>query len=612
MMWPFASGPKPGEYEITFRDNYEAVAVSGWLAGVAASLAAMKWSGLPVGPFTWMAGVSAVMAAYRGIGAWRIARRKRALRGHDIAFIEPRDLQKRMRAHPDDVWLGWGFEWDQPHTQRVHELLKSDRVKLAITNDGSGCPWIHGISLAEADIYLPIALSEGHTLIVGTTGSGKTTLLALLVIQAILRGEAVIILDPKSDKTLRAVAEFACALAGDPQRFVYFHPGFPELSARIDPMRNFARPTELASRVTSLMGSEGDADPFKAFSHMALNNVIQGNILCGRQPSLIEINRHLNNPTRLVIDAIEAYCAQRVPDWRTAARSYLERAANDDARAHALVRFYYDRVQPSHALPDLEGLIQMFTHNREHHQKMIAGLMPLMAMLTSGHLGRLLSPDTADVADSRPITDSARIIRNGQVAYIGLDTLTDQMVGQAVGSIVLADLAAVAGDRYNYGVGLRPVNVFIDEAPECLHDPTIQLLNKSRGAAFRLTLCIQTYGDVEAKLGSDAKARQVFGNLNNTVTLRVLDAESQQTITDGLPKTVVRHVLRTQGSTTKAQDPMTFSGNSGERLMEEEADLFPPALLGLLPNREYLAKLASGKIMKGRLPIVKIPPREAA
>lgn len=291
-------------------------------------------------------------------------------------------------------------------------------------------------------------------------------------------------------------------------------------------------------------------------------------------------------------------------------RGYLERAASDDARAHALVRFYYDRVQPNHASPDLEGLIQMFTHNREHHQKMIAGLMPLMAMLTSGHLGQLLSPDTTDVADPRPITDSARIIRNGQVAYIGLDTLTDQMVGQAVGSILLADLAAVAGDRYNYGVGLRPVNVFIDEAPECLHDPTIQLLNKSRGALFRLTLCIQTYGDVEAKLGSAAKARQVVGNLNNTVTLRVLDAESQQTITDGLPKTVVRHVLRTQGSGTRAEDPLSFTGNSGERLIEEEAELFPPALLGLLPNREYLAKLANGKIMKGRLPIVKIPPRD--
>ena len=39
-------------------------------------------------------------------------------------------------------------------------------------------------------------------------------------------------------------------------------------------------------------------------------------------------------------------------------------------------------------------------------------------------------------------------------------------LSSAIGSILVADLAAVAGDRYNYGVGLKPVNVFIDEAAE--------------------------------------------------------------------------------------------------------------------------------------------------
>lgn len=606
----FFSTQSPGEFEITFRPNYEAVSFVGWALAFLVSLASVAWSELPHLPFYWMAGVAAAMASYRSRAAWKRIRRVWGLRGHGIEFIDEKQLGTKMRRQPDSIWLGWGFEWDQPHTQLVHELLRSNRAQLPTTNDGSGCPWIHGVSLKEADIYLPIALSEGHTLIVGTTGSGKTTLLTLLVMQAILRNEAVIIFDPKSDKTLRSVAEYACRLAGDPKRFVFFHPGFPEQSARIDPMRNFVRPTELASRIAANMATEEGGDPFKAYSHMALNNVIQGNILCGRHPSLIEIFRHLNNPTRLVIDAIEAHCSQHLPDWRAAARSYLERAANDDARAHALARFYYERIQPDHASPDLEGLIQMFTHNREHHQKMIAGLMPLMAMLTSGHLGRLLSPDTSDVADPRPITDSARIIRTGQVAYIGLDTLTDQMVGQAVGSILLADLAAVAGDRYNYGVGLRPVNVFIDEAPECLHDPTIQLLNKSRGSQFRLTLCIQTYGDVEAKLGSDAKARQVIGNLNNTITLRVLDAQSQKEITDGLPKTIVRYILATQGSATTGQNPLSYTGNTGERLMQEEVELFPPPLLGLLPNREYLAKFANGKITKGRLAIVNVPTSE--
>jgi hypothetical protein len=57
------------------------------------------------------------------------------------------------------------------------------------------------------------------------------------------------------------------------------------------------------------------------------------------------------------------------------------------------------------------------------------------------------------------------------VAYIGLDSLSDGMVGSAIGSILLADLASVAGDRYNYGVNNWPVNIFVDEAAEVINDP---------------------------------------------------------------------------------------------------------------------------------------------
>ncbi|MBF4296283.1 conjugal transfer protein, partial [Vibrio anguillarum] len=152
-------------------------------------------------------------------------------------------------------------------------------------------------------------------------------------------------------------------------------------------------------------------------------------------------------------------------------------------------------------------------------------------------LGPLLSPIANDVDDSRLITDSGRIINNAQVAYIGLDSLTDAMVGSAIGSLLLSDLTAVAGDRYNYGVENRPVNIFIDEAAEVVNDPFIQLLNKGRGAKMRCVIATQTFADFAARTGSEAKARQVLGNINNLIALRVMDAETQQYITDNLPKT---------------------------------------------------------------------------
>jgi conjugal transfer pilus assembly protein TraD len=93
----------------------------------------------------------------------------------------------------------------------------------------------------------------------------------------------------------------------------------------------------------------------------------------------------------------------------------------------------------------------------------------------------------------------------------------------------------------------------------------------------------------------------------NLITLRVLDAATQQYVTDSLPKTRLKSLLLTQGSTTHSQNPLLYTGNVGERLGEEEGDLFPPALLGQLPNLHYLAVLAGGRIVKGRLPILGTP-----
>ncbi|MCK7582153.1 MAG: type IV secretory system conjugative DNA transfer family protein [Chromatiales bacterium] len=141
------------------------------------------------------------------------------------------------------------------------------------------------------------------------------------------------------------------------------------------------------------------------------------------------------------------------------------------------------------------------------------------------------------------------------MAYIGLDALSDGMVGAAIGSILIADLAAVAGDRYNYSTQPPPVNVFIDEASEVVNDPMIQLLNKGRGAGLRLTIATQTFADFAARTGSEAKARQVLANLNTLIALRVLDSETQEYVTNSLPKARLKTLTRTQGTSTQTQPP---------------------------------------------------------
>lgn len=593
------------DYDNHLRPNFEVFSVGTWLAAGAASALAPFVLDYPAEPYLALTAVSVAMASRRLPGAYGLFKRRSKLTGADLTFVNFEALQKILSGFEEsDLWLGYGWTWDTKHTQFLFELMKESKKDLFGVQDKNkkGSAWLHGIEPDENPVVQPLDHTAGHTLVVGTTGSGKTRLFDHLITQAILRNEPVVIIDPKGDRELRDNARIACRMSGDESRFAFFHPAYPEDSVRLDPMRNFNRPTELASRIAVLMSSE-QGNPFQAFGQMALNNVIQGILMSLKRPSLVQIRSYLEGGTeKLVTTALQNYCDMYVPNWEYIAGPYLAKANSDEKKAYAMIRFYREKVLKKS--PDLEGLFSMFEHDREHFQKMIASLLPIMNMLTSGDLGPLLSPDTADLDDDRLITDTARIIRSNQVLYVGLDSLSDSMVGQAIGSIFMSDLTAVAGDRYNYGFKNKRVNVYIDEAAEVVNGPMIQALNKGRGAGFNLTVATQTFADFAAKLGDENMARQVLGNLNNIISLRTRDTETQKYICESIPPTRVKYIMQTQATSSASSGAESHSGNVGERLMEEEVDTIPYQMLGQLPDLEYIALLVDGRLIKGRIPIL--------
>lgn len=595
-------------YENPWRPNYESMASAVWIMAGTVAFGVKQLTNLPAEPFYWMGGICMVMAIIRIPQAFRVYQLQKNLKGRKLEFIKLDQLIKKMNPENRQLWLGQGYLWENRHAQRVFEILKRDWTSVVDENRRQiGQTWIHGVEQEETNIYQDLEHSEGQNLIVGTTGAGKTRLFDLLISQAIMRGEAVIIIDPKGDMELRDNARRACVAFGDPDRFIQFNPAFPAQSARIDPLKNYLRVTELASRLAALIPSEAGADPFKSFGWQALNNICQALVMVEDRPNLMKLKRYLETGSQqMVVSATIAYAVKQLENGRKKADLYLQAAGNlsIDKKARAMVNFYNTDIQPSAPSPELEGLLSMFQHDKTHFSKMVANLLPIMNMLTAGPLGKLLSPDAEDFKDERLVTDNKTIIDGAQVAYIGLDSLTDSTVGSAIGSLFLSDLVSVAGNRYNYGVDNKPVNIFVDEAAEVINEPTIQLLNKGRGAKMKMFIATQTIADFEARLGSSERARQVLGNLNNIYALRVIDPGTQEFITENLPKTRIKSVMRTQGLTSQSDAPLMFSANTGERLMEEEGDLFPPQLLGMLPNLEYIAKISGGKIIKGRLPIL--------
>lgn len=437
----------------------------------------------------------------------------------------------------------------------------------------------------------------------------NTRLLDSLITQAVFRGEAVIILDPKGDKDLMECAKNACVAAGCPESFVYFHPAFPDKSWRIDPLKNFSRPTELATRIASLIPSETGADPFTAFGQMSMTHVINGILIVNEKPTLKDIRSYLEGGMAgLLTRAVKAFANKAFGpgEWEEPYNRQLQGSRPDEASiAQRTAGFYRDFVRPRKASPEIEGLIAAFTHDASHYGKMIASLMPVLTMLTAGELGDLLSPDPKNLRDPRQITDFMRCIKNKMVVYVGLDSLSDKLVGSAIGSMFLADMTAVSGHRYNYGIDNQPVNLFVDEAAELANDLFIAMLNKAGGSKIRITAATQTFADFTARMGKDAKTRMALGNLNNVVALRLLDGETKDYIAESFQETFVRHVEYSQSTKGENDELFGFSGTMSESLKEEKVPFVDPPLLGVLPNLEFFAHISGGRLVKARIPILK-------
>jgi len=592
-------------YEIPWRPAFEYYASMGWATGGAFAYYVNEISRMSTPlPSEFIITTCAGMALIRLRKGVIVTMRRRALGRGKLEFIKLKGLARKMNGKMKkeaSIWVGKGFLWSPEVANRAYDLLDrgvEDVIGKNKTNNGAY--WLHGVGMEDKDRGWLQAYTSGHSLIVGTTGSGKTRLFDLLITQAILRGEVVIVIDPKGDKELRANMMRAYDFIGKPENMKSFHPAFPEESVRIDPMRNWNRSTEIASRLAALIPSETGADPFTAFGWKAINDIVQGLIMINERPDLRSIRRYIEGGVEtLVVRSLEAYFEKNVDDWQKKAESYIKKVRD---QALGYIALYRADASVENRSQALDGLLSGFEHNREHFQKMVAALIPILSMLTSEPLDQLLSPSIS-IDDDREMTDFSKIINNGMGIYMGLDSLSDTTVGSAIGSVLLADLTAVAGDRYNYGVDNKPINVFIDEAAEVINKPVIQLMNKGRGANFSVHVATQTFADFVVRLGDEAQARQVLGNANNTFILRVHDGETQKYLAESMPP-FMQKTVDTTLKDGQSSDDDGVAGGTQETMTKTERELINPSMFGMLPNLHMFAKFMNGQVYKLKIPVL--------
>lgn len=614
--------------EAPWRRAYEVLAAVSW-AVAACLMAALGYaSRLPVNLAMVAAAFASLIAVLRFCQALRNWRLRASLRGRALEFV-PFSQLSEMTRQPDQMYLGLGFEWGPRHVQRLYDLKRMDHKDVALPRilarlmrptitplpeGAKGQGWIHGLEMRERPVYRPLKTFEGGTLLVGTTQSGKGVALATLVAQAIRRGDAVIVIDPKNSDRLYSIVEQACRLYRRPDTLLYFHPAFPEKSVRLDPLYNWQKATELASRIQSIMPAGSDS-AFSAFGWDAVNVVAQGLVALEDRPNLTKLRRYIEGGIEPILErTLPAFLQEHLgPTWLehpqlsallTACRKNEHRRPSEQTTPElmAYVLFYERHVPAGSHRPAIDSQVRVFRHNRDHYTKITANLIPTLSTLTSGSLGLALSPDPYDADDTRPIVNIGKIIRGCHVLYFCLDSLPDSAVASALAGILLADLAAFKGQGYNFGERQRTA-VFADELSNVINRPLIELLNKGAEGGVYTTCAMQTIDDLADRLGSIQAAWMALGNLNNLIALRVRESHTQEFVAGTFGKMGVQSVRVgiNQGVDAHLGD---FSAGYSVQITEGMEEAVPADVLGNLPDCEYFGSFSGGRLVKGRFQIV--------
>lgn len=493
--------------------------------------------------------------------------------------------------------------------------------------DLGGTPVLHGVEPNEVPILLRNNQRNGHLIVLGTTRVGKTRLLELLATQDIHAGRVVIIIDPKGDADLMMRVYAEAARAGRLEQLYLFHLGYPEISSRYNGIGSFSRITEVAGRATNALPSSGNSAAFKEFSWRFTNLVAQAQVALGRVPTYELILRDITNIEPLFVQYAHLVfkreeVAGRLRDWQ-ARLDVLEGLAQ--TKKVPVPRSLQDR-QPTLVatyllvkelkLPDavIDGLATAVSYEKSFFEKIIASLGPFLEKLTTGAVGKLISPDYFDPNDKRPIFDWMTVIRQGGIVYAGLDALSDAVIAGAVGNSMLADLVSVGGKLYKEGldphnpngkITLPTICCHFDEVNEIAGPEFVPMVNKLGGSGFQITAYTQTIPDIEAKVGDKAKAEQILGNFNHVVMLRVKSQATAQFFTEQLPRVDVVNLTAVSGVTDTAADGLGkhFVSNNQDRAAKSKEPMLEPADLMQLPQGQAFALLEGNRLKKLRIPL---------
>lgn len=592
-------------------------------------------------------GLSSV-GIYRAFQAYKIKRYRRRLLSMPYYAVSTKEVP--ISKH----WLfvGRGFRWLPRHTQRLHQIkeVQNERflhqgpftyfikaycrthettqlAKLfqskSIFNpfrplpDVGGHAYLHGLGDKDQPIFIPQSVRAGHTFVVGTTRVGKTRLASIFINQDIRNGDAVIVVDPKGDLELVRDMYSACVAAHRLDDFRIVHLGFPDLSAHYNPLKHYDQVSEVATRITDAISAEGEGKQFAAFAWKYVNIVA----ICleeMREPITYKsIAFYISRLDQLLMAYADTILPQRFPDYHENIDAIIANDSRIDRqgrvsppmeRSKAVASYLKEHISNTITSGNVESLhdqvlIDLFdaaTLDKHYYDKITASVGPVLSEINKSNASDLFS-----FRQSPCEIELMAAIKQKKIIYIGLDSLTNPNIAQAVGKAFLSDLVSTAGKIYKESHADYRLNLHCDELSEIIQDSFVKILNKAGGAGFQVTAYAQTKQDMEVALSSKAKAEVTEGNLNTLIMLRVKNEETANLLVKTLPQVgVIGHTqVSMVNDTPHGEDGVFFNTTNEDRVQTTAVSMIEVNDIISLPKGQAFVLVNGGELYKVRIPL---------
>ena len=560
-----------------------------WFATAAVFYFGLELIGLDTSVFGYVSIIA--MAIFSLKGLW-IRQAQDEIAHASLDWIPEKQLHKIALRHPADLFMGLGFEWSPDIADIARRVPSSALATLCKASN-----WIQFLG-KPVPTFLEKEDLTTHILLLGTTGSGKTRFLELILRQLALEiDRAFVILDPKGDKELVKLLRTL-----EPQRFILFdRKGSTNID--LDLFGDTLDPATIADRLVDNASSTNDtAKAFAGFSWAAIYAAGSYLKILHQRATISSLARVLQarDHTDMLCTALTNILSDVLGE---SAFEYEFRDVAAKSVKQKLPRLIdcfntQDALGLCHKYEGVRAFIHEFTMDPEHFQKLTASLGVELTKLTSGTLGNRLSMESANAR----IVSLDEVIFKKKILYVNTCSLDDPSVAHKLASLILSSMASIASASARNEKPPK-VSVVIDEAAEAMCPAMIQLLNKGRSAGFGLIVATQTIDDFTAVTGSEAQTRQILGNVNTTIALRILDSSSQQYFCDGLPK-VQMHALEKSMSTSSA---VSKDLNKNAFAISQKTTLespLDPGILSSLPKLEGFAR-QGGRLSKFKIPLIK-------